>query len=76
MGSWSYGLVRDKEGIKVREVYFNEKKKIFAYADLDWKQYFINPFMIIKDIYSQLKNLGVLDYERDIKGNKPNWEKR
>lgn len=63
MGSWCYGLVREKNNkIKLTEVYCRGDKP-FGYTYLDWRQYFTDFFMIIKDIYLQLKRYHIINWE-------------
>lgn len=73
MSSWSYQLVREKNKVRIREVFWNDNNKAHSLAELNLWDYIRDFFMIISDIYTQLRHHHIIDYEKEVKHNKPDW---
>ena len=68
--SWCYGLVREKEGLRISEVYWERKKpfmRVNVFRDnktlLHWWWAISDIPMIIKDVISQLRHYHIINYE-------------
>jgi len=68
MSSWCYGLVREKERLRVCEIYWKKEKPLgylYVFRDnktlLHWWGVIRDILMIISDLYSQKKHYHIID---------------